>query len=65
MAAAGVNREDMLTIADYYASLFSSFQEEPGERYTHSTKQDASRDTSFTNLAVFASKIEFTSSAGT
>ncbi len=29
----------MLTIADYYTSLFSSFHEELDERYTHSTKQ--------------------------
>jgi hypothetical protein len=40
MAAAGVSREDMLTIADYYASFSSHFNEEMDDRYIHSTKQD-------------------------
>jgi hypothetical protein len=40
MAAAGVSREDMLTIADYYASSSSHFHEEMDDLYPHSTKQD-------------------------
>ncbi len=40
MAAAGVSKEDMLTIADDYAADFSTFHEQPDGSYTHSTKQD-------------------------
>jgi hypothetical protein len=42
MAAAGVNREDALAIADAYASAFSTFRSgvEPDEFYPHSAKQD-------------------------
>lgn len=40
MAAAGVSKEDMLTIADFYASIFSTFHEKPDPQYTHSTEQD-------------------------
>ena len=40
MAAAGVSREDMLTIADFYAGIFSHFHEETDAHYAHSSKQD-------------------------
>ena len=40
MAAAGVSRDDALTVADYYAGVFSRFREEMDPHYTHSTKQD-------------------------
>ena len=40
MAAAGVSRDDALTVADYYAGIFSRFHEEMDPHYTHSTKQD-------------------------
>jgi hypothetical protein len=40
MAAAGVSREDMLTIADFYAGIFSTFHEKRDPNYPHSTKQD-------------------------
>jgi hypothetical protein len=40
MAAAGVSKEDMLTIANNYARDFSTFHEETDMRYTSSAKQD-------------------------
>lgn len=40
MAAAGVSREDMLTIGDFYAAVFSRFHEDMDPNYPHSTKQD-------------------------
>jgi hypothetical protein len=40
MAAAGVSKEDMLAIADFYAGIFSTFHERPDPNYPHSTKQD-------------------------
>ena len=40
MAAAGVSKEDMLTIADDYASAFSTFRDKPDQRYKHSSAQD-------------------------
>jgi hypothetical protein len=42
MAAAGVSREDMLSIANAYAKRFSTFsaKEVPDERYTSSAQQD-------------------------
>ncbi len=40
MAAAGVSREDMLTIGDFYAGVFSRFHEDMDPNYPHSTRQD-------------------------
>jgi hypothetical protein len=40
MAAAGIDLDDALSIADKYALIFSSFEEPMDETYTHSSKRD-------------------------